>query len=291
MIKAALVQFEPQTLQPAHNFERIAQFIEAEGEAADLILFPELVNTGYVEPVALGGPITVDVPDYGQALWQACAELDGQELQHMVELAAKHRVHLVLGLGLRDPLLRGVMRNTSVLIAPTGLVGYYTKVHQWHNEKLYFTPGDRIDTWQGPGCKLGMQICYDSRFPELTRIMALQGADIITNIWAGSGIDGAAVADEQLFVHRAYTRAMENGVFFLSCNRVGVQADRRFLGRSCAVAPSGRVIGALEHDREDVLRVDLDLDEIAAYRSFTGIWTDRNPALYARYLSPSRLPD
>lgn len=288
MIKTALVQFEPLTLQPAHNFERIAQFIEAEGDAADVILFPELSNTGYVEPVSLGGRITVDVPDYGQALWQACAELQGPELQRMAELAAKHHVYLVLGLGLRDPLLRGVMRNTSVLMGPEGLVGYYTKVHQWHNEKLYFTQGDQIETWFGPGCRLGMQICYDSRFPELTRILALQGAEVITNIWAASGVDGAPVTDENLFVHRAYTRAMENGVFFLSCNRVGVQADRRFLGRSCAVAPSGRVLGALDHDREDVLRVELDLEEITAYRSFTGIWTDRNPALYARYLSASR---
>ncbi|SSW70035.1 carbon-nitrogen hydrolase family protein [Achromobacter agilis] len=288
MIRAALVQFEPRALDPARNFQRMADAIDAEGKDADLIVFPELSNTGYVEPVAAGGAIEAKVPDFGLALWEACAELGGEEIRNLSELAAKHRAYLVLGLGLRDPQMRGVMRNASVLIGPQGIEGAYVKVHQWHNEKLYFKKGDQIGTWPGPGCRLGMQICYDIRFPEITRILALQGADVVTNIWASSGVGGVPVADEGLFIHRAYTRATENGVFFLSCNRAGVQAGHRFFGRSCAVAPNGRVIGALEHDREDVLRVDIDLQEVARYRAFTGIWTDRDPELYARYLTASR---
>lgn len=288
MIRAALVQFEPRALDPAGNFRRMASAIEAEGKDADLIVFPELSNTGYVEPVAAGGSIEAKVPDFGLALWEACADLHGEEIQGLSELAARHRAYLVLGLGLRDPQMRGVMRNASVLIGPRGIEGAYFKVHQWHNEKLYFKKGDQIETWSGPGCRLGMQICYDIRFPEITRILALLGADVVTNIWASSGVDGAPVADEGLFIHRAYTRATENGVFFLSCNRAGVQAGHRFFGRSCAVAPNGRVIGALEHDAEDVLRVEIDLQEVSRYRAFTGIWTDRDPALYARYLNAGR---
>lgn len=284
MIKAALIQFEPQRLDPLHNLRRMAEFIEAEGPAADLIVFPELANTGYVEPVAAGAAIPADVPDYGAALWQACAELNGEEIAAFAQQAARLDTYLVLGLGIRDPRLRGVMRNASVLIGPQGLIGFYVKVHQWQNEKLYFTKGERIDTWPGPRCRLGMQICYDIRFPEITRILALQGADVVTNIWASSGPDGKAPADEGLFIHRAYTRAIENGVFFLSCNRVGTQAGHRFYGRSCALAPDGRVLGALAHDAEDVLRVELDTQAVASYRAYTGIWADRDPALYARYL-------
>lgn len=285
MIRAALIQFESQPLNARENFRRMADAVKAEGDKADLIVFPELANTGYVEPVALNGRITADVADFGLALWGACADLGGEEVQHMISLSAQYRTHLVLGLGLRDPNLQGVMRNASVLIGPEGVVGVYVKVHQWQNEKLYFTKGDQIETWSGPGCRVGMQICYDIRFPEITRILALQGAQIITNIWASSGADGEAVPDDGLFIHRAYTRAIENGVFFLSCNRAGVQAGHRFYGRSCAVAPNGRVIGALDHDREDVLRVEIDLEEIAQYRAFTGIWADRDPQLYSRYLS------
>jgi len=146
-----------------------------------------------------------------------------------------------------------------------------------------FKKGDSIDVWPGPQCRLGMQICYDVRFPEITRILALQGAEVVTNVWASAGVEGDPIADENLFVHRAYTRAVENGLFFLSCNRVGVQAGYRFFGRSCAIAPNGRVLGALAHDREDVLRVEIDLREISQYRTYTGIWTDRDPELYQRY--------
>lgn len=286
MIRASLVQFEPQPLAPATNFRRMGETIEAEASAGtDLVLFPELSNTGYVEPVGFGDPARTDVPEFAAALWQACADMQGDDIRQMAELATRHQLHLVLGLGLRDARLDGVMRNASVLIGPEGVIGSYVKLHQWQNEKLYFTRGNRIDTWPGPGCRLGMQICYDIRFPEITRILAQQGAQVVTSIWASSGREDAQVADEALFLHRAYTRATENGVFFLSCNRVGVQGGHRFLGRSCVLAPDGRVLGALDHDREDVLRITLDLRDIARYRASTGIWADRDPATYARYLT------
>ncbi|KQK30952.1 nitrilase [Bosea thiooxidans] len=286
MISASLVQLDIQPLAPAENFRRIHDFVAAEAaRGAQLILFPELANTGYVEPLVPGGPMVSDVPHFGAALYEACAAPDGEEIKALVALAARHRVHLVIGLGLRDARRAGVMRNASLLIGPEGVLGDYTKVHQWQNEKLFFTGGDSIDTYPVLGTRLGMQICYDSRFPEITRILALHGASIVTCIWASFGAEDAPVADEALFIHRAYTRAIENGVFFLSCNRSGSLGGQRFFGRSCAVAPDGRVLGALDHDREDVLRVEIDLAEVARYRSFTGIWTDRAPALYAKYLN------
>lgn len=287
MISASLVQLDVQSLAPAENFRRIHDFVTGEAaKGAQLILFPELANTGYVEPLVPGGAIVSDVPHFGAALYEACAAPDGEEIKALVALAAKHRVHLVIGLGLRDSLRAGVMRNASLLIGPEGVIGDYTKVHQWQNEKLFFSGGDSIDTYPVFGTRLGMQVCYDIRFPEITRILALQGASIVTSVWASFGAETAPVTDEALFIHRAYTRATENGVFFLSCNRSGSRGGQRFFGRSCAVAPDGRVLGALDHDREDVLRVEIDLAEVARYRSFTGIWADRAPSLYAKYLTP-----
>lgn len=285
MIPVSLVQLDVQSLAPTENFRRIHDFIATEAaRGAQLIVFPELVNTGYVEPMAPGDPMVSDTPHFGAALYEACAAPDGEEIGALVAAAARFRVHIVIGLGLRDNLRAGVMRNASLLIGPEGVLGDYTKVHQWQNEKLYFMGGDRIDTYPAFGTRLGMQVCYDIRFPEITRILALQGASIVTSVWASFGAENAPVSDEALFVHRAYTRATENGVFFLSCNRVGSRGGQRFFGRSCAVAPDGRLLGKLDHDREDVLRVEIDIAEVARYRSFTGIWADRVPALYSRYL-------
>ncbi|MDR5653262.1 carbon-nitrogen hydrolase family protein [Ruixingdingia sedimenti] len=287
MIAASLVQFDAEPLAPARNLARIHAHIRAEaGQGAGLILFPELSNTGYVEPLVPGGPMVSDVPHYGAALWNACAAPDGEEIAALAALAGDLGVHVVIGLGLRDGLRAGVMRNASLLIGPGGVTGTYVKVHQWQNEKLWFTRGDRIETFAALGTRIGMQICYDIRFPEITRILALQGAGIVTSVWASFGAKGAPVADPALFIHRAYTRAVENGVFFLSCNRAGVHGGQRFFGRSCAVGPDGTVLGALDHDGEGVLRVGLDLSAITRYRAATGIWTDRDPMLYARYLCP-----
>lgn len=287
MIAASLVQFDAEPLAPARNLARIHAHIRAEaGQGAGLILFPELSNTGYVEPLVPGGPMVSDVPHYGAALWNACAAPDGEEIAALAALAGGLGVHVVIGLGLRDGLRAGVMRNASLLIGPGGVTGTYVKVHQWQNEKLWFTKGDRIETFAALGTRIGMQICYDIRFPEITRILALQGAGIVTSVWASFGAEDAPVADPALFIHRAYTRAVENGVFFLSCNRAGVHGGQRFFGRSCAVGPDGTVLGALDHDGEGVLRVGLDLSAITRYRAATGIWTDRDPMLYARYLCP-----
>mgnify|MGYP001759990577 CR=1 FL=1 len=286
MISASLIQFDVVPLAAERNIERMCTFIETEAaQGAKLVVFPELSNTGYVEPLIPGGPMVSAVPHYGKALYDACADLDGPQVQKLKDMAATYDVVLVAGLGIRDRRLAGVMHNASLLITPAGVEGVYVKIHQWHNEKLYFTRGDSIATYPVFGTRLGMQICYDIRFPEITRIMACEGAGIITSIWASFGAASKPVADEGLYIHRAYTRAVENGVYFLSCNRAGLHGDQRFMGRSCVIAPDGRVVGNLAHDREDVLRVELDLDDIARYRAATGIWTDRTPELYARYAS------
>ncbi|WP_199260580.1 carbon-nitrogen hydrolase family protein [Paracoccus binzhouensis] len=285
MIAASLVQMDVTPLDPSANLRRIHDHIVAEAAAGTkLILFPELANLGYVEPLVPGGPMTQPPADYAFALWRACAAPDGPEIAALAEAAQRHGVHIVIGLGMRDPLRDGVMRNASLLIGPGGVLGSYVKLHQWQNEKLYFTRGDRIDTFPFGDTRLGMQICYDIRFPEITRILAMQGAGIVTSVWASFGGQDMPVSDEALFIHRAYTRATENGIFFLSCNRSGSHGGQRFFGRSCALAPDGTVLGALDHDGEDVLRVEIDLSQIARYRGFTGIWTDRAPEIYAKYL-------
>jgi predicted amidohydrolase len=290
MIRTSLVQFDAEPLAARHNLSRMAEFVRAEAAAgADLIVFPELSNTGSVEPLEPGAPMVTKVPHFGEALWQACAEPAGQETNGFLALCADLGVHVVAGLGLRDPRIAGAMRNASMLMGPEGLIGCYIKVHQWQTEKLYFTAGDEIATFPALGQRIGMQICYDSCFPEITRILALQGAGIVTSIWASFDAEDAPLADEALFIHRAYTRARENGIFFLSCNRAGRHGGHRFYGRSCVVAPNGAVLGALTHDREDVLRAEIDPSEIVRYRSSTGIWSDRAPEVYARALA--RLDD
>ncbi|CAB3801569.1 (R)-stereoselective amidase [Paraburkholderia caffeinitolerans] len=286
-INVSLVQFNPASLQAAENGLRMCEFAQAEAkQGANLIVFPELSNTGYVEPLVAGQPIsdgvggTLHPGEFAQRLQAAAATVDGPLIEQLRGIAERYKTHIVAGLALRDATQRGVLYNSSALIGPDGLFSVYHKIHLWHCEKLYFTPGRRIDVFDTALGKLGMQVCYDIRFPEITRIMSLKGATIVTSVWAAPFPVGKALADGDIFRHRAYTRATENGIFFLSCNRVGVQAGHEFLGRSLVAAPNGDILAAADNTEETVVRAQLDPALVDEYRCIAPVWLDRRPDVY-----------
>ena len=279
----SLVQFDALVMAPAANLDHMrAAALEQIRAGADMIVFPELSNTGYVEPLAPGQPFSDPSfeHDYGQQLYLASEPVDGPYTTMLKELAIAHRVCFVVGLSMQHPTLRGGLYNASLLVQADGSVAIYNKMHRWHMEKLYFIAGTEIGVHQTPLGKVGMQVCYDIRFPELTRSMALRGADIITNVWASFRAIATPATDPDTFIHRAYTRAIENGVFFLSCNRAGKQGDFQFLGHSCIVAPDGTVLARSTSEAADVVQAELDLMAVSRYRSYTGLLTDRRPDLY-----------
>jgi predicted amidohydrolase len=287
IVNASLVQFDAQVLKPLLNLERMRSLAAAQAAAgAQLIVFPELSNTGYVEPLEPGAPFSEEsggADDYAFRLYQAAEPEGGPFTDMLCGVARDHGVHIVAGLALRHPVLSGAMYNASMLVGPQGVSGVYRKIHRWHLEKLYFIPGDTIPVQQTPFGRIGMQVCYDIRFPELTRALMLQGADIVTSVWASFTREDKPLEDDQIFTHRAYTRAIENGVFFLSCNRAGRQGHCRFMGRSLIVAPDGKVLAESRSDQEEVVQAELDLSAVARYRSYVGLLADWRPDVYSRY--------
>jgi predicted amidohydrolase len=293
-INVSLVQFEPEFLHRDANASRMCAFARDEArQGAQLIVFPELSNTGYVEPLAAGEPVyegTLTHAQYASRLHEAASTPDGPLIDSLSTIAKEYRTHIVAGLALREPVHGGLLHNASVLIGPTGLIGIYRKIHLWHSEKLYFAPGRRLDVFDTDAGRIGMQICYDIRFPEVTRILGLKGAQIVTSVWAAPWPLGVPLDDDDAFRHRAYTRAMENGVFFLSCNRVGAQGAHRFLGRSVIAAPGGHLLASSSSESECVVRAELDPACIADYRSMAPVWVDRRPDVYEEAMAglPSR---
>lgn len=284
-LAVSLAQLDLTPLAPAENGKRLIEVATAEAKAgAGLIVFPELCNTGYVEPLAPGGGFPSGCAthaEYAERLHAASASQDDALIQSLSAIADRYATHIVAGLALRSATQPGVLYNASLLLGPGGLRACYAKAHLWHNEKLYFTPGHTLPVCSTQTGRIGMQVCYDIRFPEITRCLALGGAEVVTNVWASFRRADEAIEDEALFHHRAFTRAQENGVFFLSCNRVGRHGDMQFMGRSLVARPDGRILAALDHEKEGVLRTTLDLDEVARYRMSTGILNDRRPELYA----------
>lgn len=283
-VQVSVVQLDIAWLEPDVNRRRMEEFARAEAAAgAELIVFPELANVGYVAPAMPGEPVGVGDQDFAQfaaAYWRAAETVPGPTTDALAAVARAHNVYIVAGLAVRHRVIPGVLHNSAVLIGPEGVVGIHHKVHLPLNEKLYFCPGNRVEPFPTSlGC-IGLAVCYDGRFPELPRMLALKGAEIICNIWNITEGFRAVTPSHDSLIHRAYTRAQENGVWYINCSRSGRQGDVRFIGHSAVAAPNGTVVACSQTVEEDVLRVTLRESDLLQYRLSLGIFRDRRPDLY-----------
>src|SRR5215470_16841223 len=133
----------------------------AVAEGAELVLFPELVIHGHCTP---------NTADFAEPV------PDGPSVQLLIALARQHRLVVSAGLSERD---RDTVYNTQVLVGPHGYIGKQRKLHLSRDEVMHYTPGLTLDVFDVGKCKVGTSICYDTEFPELPRILALRGAEVL----------------------------------------------------------------------------------------------------------------
>ena len=289
-VKVALVQFEPRWLETEHNAERMRKLAEEQADAgAELIVFPELANVGYITPQTIGDP-----PSYGpdtSALefavkyHQASEYVPGITTGLLCQVAESYRVHIVVGLSQKHPAIPGSLYNSAVLIGPSGIIGVHHKMHIPSNEKFYFYRGETADVYDTELGKVAMMICYDLRFPELARIFALKGAEIVCVPWGGSW--KGKFTDPEHLRHRAFTRAQENANFVLLCNRTGKEGNSQFIGRSLVAAPHGQIIASTDSQEETVVTAELSNDDIFQARASHTVFQDRRPDLYSILVEPT----
>jgi predicted amidohydrolase len=260
MISIALAQMDVPPCQPQANLARARDFAAQAQEAdADLLLLPELWLHGYdleraeewADPLGEGG------------------------FAHMAGLAREFGLYLAGSLLERHVDGRAVS-NTAVLYGPDGaLLGAYRKIHLFRlmQEHRYLVPGEHATLCPTPWGPTGLAICYDLRFPELFRTMALAGAVLflVPAQWP--------VRRLEAWLLLARARAVENELFVASCNRVGSDDGVAFPGRSRVVDPWGRVL-VEGGDRENLLVARLDLREVRKARRYLTVYEDRRPGAY-----------
>ena len=258
MLTIALAQINIHTGQPEANLARAREFAAQAREAgADLLLLPELWLHGY---------------DLERAEeWAAPLGEDG--FAHMADLAREFGLHLAGSLLERHA---GGVSNTAVLYGPDGaLLGAYRKVHLFRlmQEPRYLAPGDHATLCPTPWGPTGLAICYDLRFPELFRVMALTGAVLflVPAQWPVRRIEAWLIL--------ARARAVENELIVAACNRVGNDGQVEFPGRSLVVDPWGNVLVEGD-DQERLLIAQADLREIHKARRYLTVFQDRRPDAY-----------
>ena len=274
IVKIAGCQIDIQFADKAANLKRMEAMLEETRRHGALItVFPECALTGYcfdsldeARPIAepLPGPAVAQLAD-------TCRRLGGYVVFGLLE-ADGDRVF-----------------NACALVGPEGLIGGYRKVHlPFLGVDRFTTPGDRgFAVHDAGGVRIGMNICYDGAFPEAARVMALGGADLIvlpTNWPPGAECTADFVIN---------TRAMENAVYYTAVNRVGTERGFRFIGKSKICDTSGNTLALAEHEREEVLYAEIDLEKArnkhiirVPKRHEINRFADRHPEHYGKLVEP-----
>jgi deaminated glutathione amidase len=236
----------------------------------------------------------VQVPEYFNFLGpfsgfaDAAESVPGPTTTRMAALATSRGLTVHLGSLLEESPERGRFFNTSVVLAPNGeIVATYRKVHLFdvnvpeaivHQESDIIAPGDEMVIVRLDGYSVGLSICFDLRFPELYRALALAGAEVIAIPAAFNAVTGRAHWDTLV---RA--RAIENHAFVIAAAQVGTTAEGiATFGHSLIVDPWGEVLAESTGDQPEVLVATLDLREVARRRAQIAVMDFRRPDVYDR---------
>ncbi|HHW54999.1 MAG: carbon-nitrogen family hydrolase [bacterium] len=259
-LKIGLAQMDTVLGRGEENRRRFQELLEELAGEADLVLFPETWNLGF----------------YPQKVSQL-AEGEGETTKSFVAgLARRHRVNICAGSIAEGE--DGKLYNTSYVFDRQGeLIGCYRKIHLFTHgkEHHHFSAGSRPGLFTAEGITWGQLICYDIRFPELARTLALAGAQVL--------LIPAQWPYARLHHWRTLlmARAIENQLYVIGVNSCGTMVGgRKACGHSLAVDPWGEIM-AEAGEGEETLLVELDLARVEEVRREFGVFTDRRPQLYA----------
>jgi len=263
-IKLALAQISSKRENKEENlstFEKLTWKAKAEG--ADLVIFPELSLTGYV------------VRDQ---FYELAELIPGPSTLRMQEVAKKTGMYIIFGLPELSEKTRATMFNTAVFTGPEGLIGKYRKMylptHSVFEEKRHFRPGYQAVAFDTPIGNIGLCICYDLFFPEVTRLTRLQGAQLIVCISASPAVR------RSYFEILTAARALENTAFLAYVNLVGVEDGLQFWGGSRLVSPTGDIVVKAKYDEEDFVTCEVNYNDMRGAETFIPTLKDLRPELF-----------
>jgi predicted amidohydrolase len=251
-------QFTPAPGDAARNIQSIqAQARAAARQGARLLLLPELCLCGYPAPDEAA---------------RFAVSLDGPEVGRVRECARAEGISLCFGLAEREQ--GGALRNSMAFVNASGeLCATYRKVHLWKSEAAWAAAGGRFESFDAGMARAGMWICYDTRFPEAARALAVAGATL--------GLVGAAwFGPEEEWELALRARALDNGIFVAGAAVQGAFGSQPFHGTSLIIDPHGRVLARGRPGREEIVTAAYDEADVQAFRERLPLLDDRKPRAY-----------
>ena len=269
--------------------ERVLTAIDAwcesiAGQGIELVLFPELVIHGHCTP----------------STWELAEPVpDGPSVRRLVEIARRRGLVLCAGLSEKE---RDIVFNTQVLVGPEGYIGKQRKLHLSRDEAFYYKGGREIPVFDVGPVKVGISICYDNQFPEVARVLALRGAEVLLMPHAGRfklwddtlESESAARQYSHEFLKKYALRARENACFAVLADQVGraghvdlwpadSENQPHHAGAALIWGPDGELIAVTQQERirEEVIVATLDAAALARERALANyMLRTRRPELF-----------
>ncbi|RBW70661.1 carbon-nitrogen family hydrolase [Bacillus taeanensis] len=261
-MKFSIYQMDIVPGSPETNRKRVQAWIEqvVQTEKPDTVVLPEMWTTAYTLPEL-----------------ETIADMNGEPTKSLLqELAIKHHINIIGGSIANN--VDGEIYNSAFVVNRKGNVVYqYDKIHlvPMLDEPTYLKGGQKAtEVFELDGIKMGAIICYDLRFPELARSLALEGAQVLHILaeWP--------LARKSHWKHLQLARAIENQMYVVSANRVGTHDGVEFAGTSLVIDPWGDIVREGSVEKEETLTVLLDLEKVKQVRKNVPIFTSRVPKLY-----------
>jgi N-carbamoylputrescine amidase len=262
-LRLALIQMQSKADARDENVAKACGYIdEVASEKPDLVVLPEFFNHEYV----------FQWRDYAHI--DRAERADGPAISAVREKAREHSTTICATIFEEDG--PGVYYDTAFMIGPDGeIFGKYRKTHPaavQSLEKIYFRGGTVFPVWEIKGLKVGVVICYDHCFPETARCAAVNGAEVVLGPFAAPRFP----TWDQLMI----TRAWENGVYMAPTNKVGLEGEWIFGGRSLVVDPFGEIVAQASDEDDDTIVAEVSREQVYAARRRWPMMRDRRPEVY-----------
>ena len=254
----------------------------AVSDGADLVVLPELVTTGS------------GFADAAEATRRA-EPMDGPTVTALRKLSARHGVVLAAGFNETSGLDRPY--NSAVVIDRGELLACYRKTHLWDREKLLFTPGDQpppvVATSVG---RVGLVICYDLEFPEVTRRLGLEGAQLLLAP-ANWPLLGKPAGERPVEIAKAQAAAAQNKVYVVVADRCGADRGEAYTGGSVICDVTGYLLAEAAIEQPGVIAAAIEVAQADDKRlgPHNDAFADLRPELYKLHRSegddPLRTPE
>ncbi|MGM0780124.1 MAG: nitrilase-related carbon-nitrogen hydrolase [Bacillota bacterium] len=265
-VNVNLVQFKSEIGDIEANYNKAVSYIEkASKDSSDLVVFPELFLTGY------------DLNKLNTKYSDLAQSFNSEIITDFCKTARKYNINLVLPIGMESVDIPGVIYNSALAINREGkILGVYHKTHLWSGEREFFKPGIEYPIFEFDFGKVAIMICYDGGFPEVSRIYALKGAELILCPSA------FPIRDKDMWDIYFVSRALENSCFVGATNNVYHENGHQLFGNNKMIDPLGKVLLNGSENKEEMQSIQINLDDVKNTRKNVPYLRDRQVHTYNR---------